>query len=440
MRARIGAALVAAFTGFLIVSTATNAFTQPPGGKGEKGKGAPGFGPFGGEKRKIVKDFDKNGDGWLNKEERAPARESLKKGGGGFGPGGGFKGGFGKGGDMPPAKPGPKVSPGDVQNYPKADLYDPTVLRTIFLEFENPDWEAELQDFHNTDVEVPATLTVDGKKYPNVGVHFRGMSSYMGVSAGYKRSLNVSIDLADSKQRLYGYKTLNLLNSHDDPSMMSTVLYSHIARKYIPAPKANFVKVVINGESWGVYVNRPAIRQGVPERELQDHQGHAVEGARQSRRGRRAGIHRRQHRRLQAPLRDQVRGRRKGVEGSDQPLQGAEPDPAGQARRSAQADHRHRQPALVPRARRGAHQLRRLLDPVERLQHLPRRQGQVPHRPARHERGVPTRDGAGHGRPWRRRLHPASTAGCHSPSPTARRSATHRGAEEETRGPAERRR
>ena len=36
---------------------------------------------------------------------------------------------------------------------------------------------------------------------------------------------------------------------------MNTVLYSHIARQYIPAPKANFVKVVINGESWGVYAN-----------------------------------------------------------------------------------------------------------------------------------------------------------------------------------------
>ena len=58
----------------------------------------------------------------------------------------------------------------------------------VFLEFDNQDWEAELQDFHGTDVEVPATLTMDGKKYPNVGVHFRGMSSYMGVPAGSKRS------------------------------------------------------------------------------------------------------------------------------------------------------------------------------------------------------------------------------------------------------------
>ena len=126
---------------------------------------------------------------------------------------------------------------------------------TLFLEFPDKDWEAQLADFYHTDVEVPATLIVDGKKYPNVGVHFRGLSSFMMVREGHKRSLNVSLDFVDPKQRLYGYKTLNLLNSHEDPTFLHTILYLQIARNYIPAPKANFVKVVINGESWGVYVN-----------------------------------------------------------------------------------------------------------------------------------------------------------------------------------------
>jgi len=254
--------------GFLLFWAATEGRTQPPGGKDGKGKdgkgdfgfgqpggkGFGGFGPPGGQERKVVKDFDKNGDGWLNKDERAAARESLKKGGGGFGPGFGGPKGFGPGGGIATG-PGPKVSPADVQNYPKAKLYDPTVLRTAFLEFENADWEAELQDFHGTDVDVPATLTVDGKKYPNVGVHFRGMSSYGGVPMGAKRSLNLSIDMADPKQRVHGYKTLNLLNAHEDPSFLCTALYSHVARQYIPAPKANVMKVVVNGESWGIYSN-----------------------------------------------------------------------------------------------------------------------------------------------------------------------------------------
>ena len=68
-----------------------------------------------------------------------------------------------------------------MKTFPGKPLYEPTVLRTLFLDFEDKDWEAELADFHSTDVEVPATLTVDGKKYPGVGVHFRGMSSYMAV-------------------------------------------------------------------------------------------------------------------------------------------------------------------------------------------------------------------------------------------------------------------
>ena len=37
--------------------------------------------------------------------------------------------------------------------------------------------------------------------------------------------------------------------------ILRSVLYSRIARAYIPAPAANFVRVVINGESWGIYIN-----------------------------------------------------------------------------------------------------------------------------------------------------------------------------------------
>ena len=248
-----------------------------PGGPG--GFGPPGGGPGGPggpmqRERQLVKQFDKDDDGRLNQDERQAARDSMKSEGGrrgGFGPpGGGFggPGGGGPGGGGPggpggrgpfgqqsePGKPGPHVSPDDVTPT-DAPLYDPQVLRTIFIDFDNKDWEAELADFNNTDVEVPATLTVDGKKYSDVGIHFRGMSSYMMVPAGSKRSLNVSLDFVDSKQRLYGYKTLNLLNAHEDHSFLSSVLYSHIARQHLPAPKANFVKVVINGESWGLYAN-----------------------------------------------------------------------------------------------------------------------------------------------------------------------------------------
>ena len=152
------------------------------------GFGGPG-GPMGGE-RKLVKQFDKDGDGRLDLPERQAARDFLKaekakNPGGGRGRFGGPPGG----GRDEPSSPGPAVALGDAQSYPGKKLYDPAILRTFFLQFEEADWEAALEELHATDVEVPATLTVDGKTYPGVGIHFRGMSSYMMVQAGHKRSL-----------------------------------------------------------------------------------------------------------------------------------------------------------------------------------------------------------------------------------------------------------
>ncbi len=223
-----------------------------PGGPGFPG----GFGPPGmGKERKILKTYDKNKNRILDIEERKTARAglALENYRGGFGPRRGGPGGMG-----PPTTgtPGPKVTVESVKRFPGKDLYDLTTLRTLFLDFELPDWEKELEEFHGTDVDVPAKMTLEGTTHKGrVGVHFRGMSSYMGVPSGSKRSLSISIDLEDSSQRVMGVKSLNLLNCHEDASMMSTILYSQIANKYLPAPRANFVKVVINGESWGLYVN-----------------------------------------------------------------------------------------------------------------------------------------------------------------------------------------
>ncbi len=54
---------------------------------------------------------------------------------------------------------------------------------------------------------------------------------------------------------------------------MSTVLYSHIARQYIPTPKANFAKVVINGESWGIYTNVQQFNKEFAKENFQNDKG-----------------------------------------------------------------------------------------------------------------------------------------------------------------------
>lgn len=208
------------------------------------------------EETAIVARFDKDGDGRLNAKERAAALAAYERGEWSSGRGGGFgRRGFSR----PTAGASAyvrKYTPGQVKNYTTEPLFDPKVLRTLFLQFEDSNWEYEMAAFKGTDVKVPATVTVDGKVYRDVGVHFRGQTSFMDTSDGEKRSLNLSFDDQISKQNLLGYRGLSLLNGAGDPTFLRNALYMLIARSYFPAPKANYVRVIINGESWGVYVNQ----------------------------------------------------------------------------------------------------------------------------------------------------------------------------------------
>ena len=216
--------------------TPTNFRGAPPNFRGGRGGPRP--------PEKMVARFDTNKDGKLTGDERKAALEAR--------------------GDayLPEQRAGTLI--GNIQSDVEASLastpkdlpafYDAGTLRTLYLRFHDEDWYAQLNAFYRTDVEVPAELVVDGKVYPEVGVRFRGTSSYFTVQSA-KKSFNIAVDYGDDSQRLHGYKTLNLLNGHVDASFLREVLYNRIARDYIPAMKTNFVKLVINGESWGVYIN-----------------------------------------------------------------------------------------------------------------------------------------------------------------------------------------
>jgi hypothetical protein len=195
--------------------------------------------------------FDANKDGWLNAAERKTARETLAKEAAERPPSG--RPGPSPGGE--PTGPGPKVDPHAVKSFPGKPAFDPGTVRTFFLEFEDDDWERQLTEFRFTDIELPAKLMIDGQTFENVGVRCRGASSFLFIAEGRKRSLNLDLDFVNKGQDFGGYRTFNLLNSNGDPTMLKAVLYYQVCREYTPAPKANFVKLVINGEYWGVYVN-----------------------------------------------------------------------------------------------------------------------------------------------------------------------------------------
>jgi spore coat protein CotH len=140
------------------------------------------------------------------------------------------------------------------------DLYEPLLVRDVYLTFSQTNWWSQLTTNYVSDTNIAATMTVDGITYPNVGVRFRGNTSYTMLPAqpnqGWeKKSFNIEMDWQVPGQDIYGYDHLNLNNGFHDPTFIREVLTYHTMRRHGVAPKANWVRLFLNGTPWGVYIN-----------------------------------------------------------------------------------------------------------------------------------------------------------------------------------------
>ena len=135
------------------------------------------------------------------------------------------------------------------------DFYDEATLRTIELTFSQPDYWNQLIANKAAEIDISADLTIDGVTYPNVGVRFKGNSSYNSIPWSQKKSFKITMDSFVANQELMGYDKINLNNGFHDPTFMREVLSYNVLRRYMPASKANFMKLIINGSDWGLYVN-----------------------------------------------------------------------------------------------------------------------------------------------------------------------------------------
>ena len=134
-------------------------------------------------------------------------------------------------------------------------LYDSAVIRNIYLDFAQPNYWTLLTGNYASKTDLPATMTVDGVIFDNVGVRFKGQTSYSQTQNSQKKSFNLTLDLVDPNQKLMGYKTLNLNNCFQDESFLREVFFQRQIRRHIPAAKSNFVNLYINGQNWGLYPN-----------------------------------------------------------------------------------------------------------------------------------------------------------------------------------------
>ncbi len=141
------------------------------------------------------------------------------------------------------------------------DFYQPNSIKEFRLAFGKGDWDAYMDSVKkaNGETRLTATLTIDGQKFDNVGVRYKGNSSYYGSRKKGLQKLPLNIKLA-KKQSIDGkYETFKLSNVNRDPSFVREMLSYEIVGTYMPTPQCNFAKVYVNDTYLGVYNNVESI-------------------------------------------------------------------------------------------------------------------------------------------------------------------------------------
>ena len=146
-------------------------------------------------------------------------------------------------------------------------LYSELNIDTVFLYFEQDDYWEQMHDNYCDKINIEATMHFKGSIFSQVGVRFKGQTSYANTNGGNggggpggnavdtdKKSFNIELDWINN-QDIDGYETLNLNNCYQDPSFLREFLFEKLARNYIPAAQVNFVQLMINDDNWGLYPN-----------------------------------------------------------------------------------------------------------------------------------------------------------------------------------------
>ncbi|MFT4759882.1 MAG: hypothetical protein ACI9XO_001751 [Paraglaciecola sp.] len=155
------------------------------------------------------------------------------------------------------------------------DLYDLNRIPEIRVTFESEHWANKL---HKLKVEgekerMEATVSIDGQELKQVGVRYKGNSSYFSTQKANKSKLpfNMKADYKINGQTFPGgFGSLKLSNVFRDPSFVREALSYEIAREYVPAPRCNFVKLYVNDQYLGLYNNTESIDEEFLNRTFSD--------------------------------------------------------------------------------------------------------------------------------------------------------------------------
>lgn len=94
--------------------------------------------------------------------------------------------------------------------------------------------------------EVRATFEFEGKPVGEIGLRYKGNSSFSGARFNDKRSYKLDFNQFDKKLRFFGLKKLNLNNNFADPSMMrEAIAYEVFRQAGVPGSRTSYARVYL---------------------------------------------------------------------------------------------------------------------------------------------------------------------------------------------------
>lgn len=148
------------------------------------------------------------------------------------------------------------------------DFYDLKTIQKIELRIVDTAWRSKLvvlKESGSNDYLLADTIWINGEMFTEVGIKFKGNSSYKAEFA--KNPFHIELNTF-KKQNYQGYQDIKLSNGYGDPSFVREALAYHILGAYMEAPKCNFAKLYINNEYIGLYTNTESINKDFVERKF----------------------------------------------------------------------------------------------------------------------------------------------------------------------------
>ena len=158
-----------------------------------------------------------------------------------------------------------------------AGFFDEDSIRDIYLEFYDPNYHSYLVNswYYNPDERIPATLTLNGTVYDSVGVRYKGNSTFClpNDNSNHKVPYNIDFNYFIDSQKVLGYKKMKLANAWMDPTFVKDITASNIYRNYLPSGEANLVKLHVQGNYLGLYVNTESINKQFTKKHFDEKTG-----------------------------------------------------------------------------------------------------------------------------------------------------------------------